>query len=617
VGGGAYGLECWKALWRVVDPSRLGASLLYEGDSMGTLSRSENVYVVAIQPANQDTVARVRAALEQSEDFGRLAASPAFVDGHELAREPLVGAGAVEADGTVVGTWAGPALDLVLEERAAVGAPVAATVAAGPGAAPPAAPASPPEVQPPPEPPPPPNPAAREPAQPVAAIAAAPPPGEAEVVDQRARWAQIALGAGVVMAAVSFFFALERQSLLSDTGSLFRSEVEASDDKVRTVGWIGVVVYLTVAAVFLAWFHRAYSNLERLQVGPLRYTKGWAIGAWFVPILALFRPKQLANDLTRGSDPDLPANDPNWTARPYPDLVTWWWATWLIANLIGGQAFSRSLNAQTIDEHKSVATLTLISDVFLVGAGVLAILFVNEVTSRQKQRMARIAAGSLPVAGAPEAASAAPPPAAAAPQPAAAAPPPTGPAQAPSAPAAPAAGPPQWPTEMPKVPMPRVSRRVLAIGAAAALAIGVVVAGALLLTGGDDDDPGRDRPANAIAPGSGGSGGPATSAAEDHRQIIEVVQSLGTSEGCESLSQRLLLRIYRTGGTEACLDDAGQAVGIPGLTVKFIDQSEDDRADVDVEVIPEGGAEPEAAPQQLTIGVVKEDGRWKIDSIGF
>ena len=36
----------------------------------------------------------------------------------------------------------------------------------------------------------------------------------------------------------------------------------------------------------------------------LRYGTGWAIGAWFIPIFNLFRPKQIANDIDRASAPD-------------------------------------------------------------------------------------------------------------------------------------------------------------------------------------------------------------------------------------------------------------------------------------------------------------------------
>ncbi len=74
-------------------------------------------------------------------------------------------------------------------------------------------------------------------------------------------------------------------------------------------------------------FLRAYANGPALGLHDPRFGKGWAIGAWFVPILNLFRPKQIANDIWRGSDSALPAHaSDSWYNRPTPVLLAWWWA---------------------------------------------------------------------------------------------------------------------------------------------------------------------------------------------------------------------------------------------------------------------------------------------------
>ena len=98
---------------------------------------------------------------------------------------------------------------------------------------------------------------------------------------------------------VSLALAVWHLTLLRDDGSNFNA-VAASSDRIAIAALIMIVIYLIGAVIFLFWLRRAYGNLDALHARR-RYGKGWSIGAWFVPILNLFRPKQIANDIWRGS----------------------------------------------------------------------------------------------------------------------------------------------------------------------------------------------------------------------------------------------------------------------------------------------------------------------------
>lgn len=47
---------------------------------------------------------------------------------------------------------------------------------------------------------------------------------------------------------------------------------------------------------FVAWFRRAFGNAHALGLRS-NYGPGWAIGGWFLPIVNLFRPVQLASEM--------------------------------------------------------------------------------------------------------------------------------------------------------------------------------------------------------------------------------------------------------------------------------------------------------------------------------
>lgn len=100
---GMYGTECWKILWRAVEPPKLGGASLFEGDTEATLKGEEGVFLIAIHSTRTSLFDEVRAALEQSPEFDEVAASPRFVEDDGVVSEPLVGAGQIDSEGNLVG----------------------------------------------------------------------------------------------------------------------------------------------------------------------------------------------------------------------------------------------------------------------------------------------------------------------------------------------------------------------------------------------------------------------------------------------------------------------------------------------------------------------------------
>jgi hypothetical protein len=86
---------------------------------------------------------------------------------------------------------------------------------------------------------------------------------------------------------------------------------------------LGSVVFtgpLFIGVVFLRWFHRAYSNIEALDLLTLRHGRGWAIGCWFVPFMNLVRPFRIAEEIAMGSQ----------VVQDIRSLVMTWWVLFCI-----------------------------------------------------------------------------------------------------------------------------------------------------------------------------------------------------------------------------------------------------------------------------------------------
>jgi serine/threonine-protein kinase len=163
------------------------------------------------------------------------------------------------------------------------------------------------------------------------------------------------------------------------------------------------IVLLVTALLWLLWFRRAYWNLLALGAGRLRYTGGWAVWGWLVPLLSLVRPKQLLNDIWRASDPALPVDQDNaWRRRPVPSVLTWWWLVFLasvIARAVTTESFHTLAQVMTfgllgraIDVIQPTSGIQALADLLTVVAGLLALRVVRMLTDRQQARAERLGA---------------------------------------------------------------------------------------------------------------------------------------------------------------------------------------------------------------------------------
>jgi hypothetical protein len=157
------------------------------------------------------------------------------------------------------------------------------------------------------------------------------------------------------------------------------STLHLNDARQALMGLLQLAAFIACWIAFIIWIYAAYGNVDVISRGTRRYDRGWAIGAWFVPILNFFRPKQIYNDIYRaaGGRPE---------ASP---LVLAWWIMWLVSNLVGNVA-ARSQGGDTPEELRSGTIVNLVSDLLDVPAAVLAMLVVMRATQLMDRRAAEL-----------------------------------------------------------------------------------------------------------------------------------------------------------------------------------------------------------------------------------
>ncbi|OMI33472.1 DUF4328 domain-containing protein [Streptomyces sparsogenes] len=182
---------------------------------------------------------------------------------------------------------------------------------------------------------------------------------------------------------------------LLTTGEHFR-ELEDADDVYTTAVLISFFILVALAVLWAVWFRRLRLNAEVFAPGQHRFGSGWAAGSWFTPVVNLWFPKQIANDIWRASSPQGPHN----VRR---GLLNGWWVTWIVAgaaNFIGTIRYNTLRSKMEsadynptyakvksdIEELHDILALDMFATVVLIAAAILALLLVRQITAMQEQR---------------------------------------------------------------------------------------------------------------------------------------------------------------------------------------------------------------------------------------
>jgi hypothetical protein len=163
-------------------------------------------------------------------------------------------------------------------------------------------------------------------------------------------------------------------------------------DSAQAANGFLLLALLVTGVFFIAWFYRAYRNLPRQGMTELRFGPGWAIGSWFIPIFAFFRPKAIANDIWKGSE-SFATPSSSWRNGRVAPLVNWWWGLWVsgsILGTIGGQIIRHANSSVTqltirdgMENERFGLYIVQLSSVLLIVSAILAIVFIRRVSAMQ------------------------------------------------------------------------------------------------------------------------------------------------------------------------------------------------------------------------------------------
>jgi Domain of unknown function (DUF4328) len=130
-------------------------------------------------------------------------------------------------------------------------------------------------------------------------------------VDGPGLTAAILIGAVTALNAASTLAIWRGYALVRDyrAGHATFRDVASNDDAIFVLSSTSVILLLAAAAIFLIWLRRARVNTEEMASFPHRRARPWVVWGWICPVVNLWFPFQIVEDVYDASRPGELAED--------------------------------------------------------------------------------------------------------------------------------------------------------------------------------------------------------------------------------------------------------------------------------------------------------------------
>jgi hypothetical protein len=157
-----------------------------------------------------------------------------------------------------------------------------------------------------------------------------------------------------------------------------------------TVGILSLPVLIGAWFVSCVWLGRARNNALLLVPGGQRRSAVWVWLGWLLPFVSLWFPKQILDDTIKATAP---------AAGVRPFATGWYWASWIVMNLLSNAQFRLTFQAEPQDAvipglEFAIAIATTVALVFWA-------LLVQRISAVQDKLAANGVVGHQPTDGRP------------------------------------------------------------------------------------------------------------------------------------------------------------------------------------------------------------------------
>jgi ABC-type multidrug transport system fused ATPase/permease subunit len=206
--------------------------------------------------------------------------------------------------------------------------------------------------------------------------------------DQRNKLAYAFIMAMTILSCISLCLELVGIVILNKliNGAFIEdATLDLFDTSMQINGIIYIAIFIGAIVTFIMWFRRAYFNVHDFAITPPQYTEGWAAGAWFVPILSLFRPSQIMKEIWFETIAYLQNKTPNAPMEPPMGKLNLWWGTWVTGSILANISSRLFAKSEELDEMIIGYYADGIVSILMIISGITLLQIIREYGELEKE----------------------------------------------------------------------------------------------------------------------------------------------------------------------------------------------------------------------------------------
>lgn len=203
------------------------------------------------------------------------------------------------------------------------------------------------------------------------------------------QWLKYFLYTSIAIDLITIFSGILEYQLLSDISlgvysskALANAAQESNDQRQAVIGLFQIGISVTTIILFARWIYRANFNARQLGAQGMKFTPGWSVGYYFIPILMLWKPYQAMREIWQASK-----NPASWTTVKRGAILPWWWFFFLAATLLDQASLLNSIRAKEINELILSTGMAIASDLMSIPAAIIALVLVKQIYATQMSHL--------------------------------------------------------------------------------------------------------------------------------------------------------------------------------------------------------------------------------------
>jgi hypothetical protein len=184
----------------------------------------------------------------------------------------------------------------------------------------------------------------------------------------------------------------------TDAINAMMPDADINDQLMGIMGYTQVGLLILTIILFMMWVYRASQNIRAFGAQDVKFTPGWAVGWFFIPVANLWMPFKAMSEIFRASvRPDARKTEPN------APLLGQWWFFWVADLVVGRAAYITNNHAEEIAQLITATYVTILADVVSIPNYYLTMKLVQKIYALQAEAAARVKVVESPPATEPAA----------------------------------------------------------------------------------------------------------------------------------------------------------------------------------------------------------------------